>query len=143
GQVAEFAVLTMLAVAKDYRTVVHAQGRHEWLATPPGIRDLAGSRALLLGHGAIGQAIGRALKGFDVEVLPVTSRGPHDWRSRPATFDWMVLAVPGTAETRGVIGAAEFAAMQRDAVLVNFARADCLDQQALTDALRERRIAAA
>jgi phosphoglycerate dehydrogenase-like enzyme len=42
-----------------------------------------------------------------------------------------------------MIGAAELAAMKREAVLVNFARADCLDQDALIEALRDRRIAAA
>jgi phosphoglycerate dehydrogenase-like enzyme len=143
GQVAEFAVLTMLAVAKDYRAVVHAQDRHEWLAVPPGTRDLEGSRALLLGHGAIGQAIGRALSGFGVDVVPVTSRSGQDWRSRLGEFDWIVLAVPGTPETEGMIAAPELAAMKSDAVLVNFARADCIDQDALLEALQARRIAAA
>jgi phosphoglycerate dehydrogenase-like enzyme len=143
GQVAEFAVLAMLTVAKDYRAVVHAQDRHEWLAVPPGTRDLDGSRALLLGHGAIGQAIGRALTGLGVEVYPVTSRRPRGWRSQLGEFDWIVLAVPGTPETRGMIGAADLAAMKADAVLVNFARADCIDQDALFDTLQARRIAAA
>jgi phosphoglycerate dehydrogenase-like enzyme len=143
GQVAEFAVLTMLAVAKDYRAVVRAQDRHEWLAVPPGTRDLDGSRALLLGYGAIGQAIGRALSGLGVEVSPVTSRWPRDWRSQLGEFDWIVLAVPGTPETRGMIGAGDLAAMKQDAILVNFARADCIDQDALVEALQARRIAAA
>ena len=142
-QVAEFAVLTMLSVAKDYPAVVRAQERHEWLASPPGTRDLAGSRALILGHGAIGQAIERALEAFGVEVLAASHSRPRNWRSRIGEFDWIVLAVPGTQETRGMIGAPELAAMKPDAVLVNFARADCLDQDALIDALRERRIAAA
>src|SRR5690606_19074860 len=43
-QVAEFAVMTMLAVAKDYPAVVQAQDRGEWLAVPPAVRDFAGSR---------------------------------------------------------------------------------------------------
>ena len=143
GQVAEFAVLGMLAIAKDYRAVVRAQDRHEWLGAAPGTRDLAGSRALILGHGAIGQAIERALEGFGVEVIAVSSHRPRNWRSRLGEFDWIVLAVPGTPETRGMIGAAELTAMKPEAVLVNFARADCVDQDALTEALRERRIAAA
>ena len=143
GQVAEFAVLGMLAIAKDYRAVVRAQDRHEWLGAAPGTRDLAGSRALILGHGAIGQAIERALEGFGVEVIAVSSHRPRNWRSRLSEFDWIVLAVPGTPETRGMIGAAELTAMKPEAVLVNFARADCADQDALTEALRERRIAAA
>lgn len=143
GQVAEFALLTMLAVAKDYPAVVRAQDRHEWLETPPGIRDLLGSRALVLGYGAIGQAIGRALIGLGVEVLPVTSHRPRNWRSQLGDFDWIVLAVPGTPQTRGMIGAADLAAMKPEAVLVNFARADCVDQDALVEALRGRSIAAA
>jgi len=148
-QVAEFAVLTMLAVAKDYPAVVRAQDRHEWLSVPPGTRELAGSRALILGYGAIGQAIGRMLGGFGVEVVPVRSKGgqgaigPDEWRGQLGQFDWIILALPGTAETRGMIGAAELAAMKREAVLVNFARADCIDQAALTAALAETRITAA
>jgi phosphoglycerate dehydrogenase-like enzyme len=142
-QVAEFAILTMLAVAKDYPAVVRAQDRHEWLEVAPGTRDLAGSRALILGHGAIGQAIERALEGLGVEVCAVSSHRPRNWRSQIGTFDWIVLAVPGTPETRGMIGPAELAAMKPEAVLVNFARADCVDQEALVEALRERRLAAA
>lgn len=143
SQVAEFAVLGMLAVAKDYPAVVRAQDRGEWLAAAPGIRDLAGSRALILGHGAIGQAIGRALEGLGVEVFAVSRRRPRGWRHQLGAFDWIVLALPGTPETQGTIGAAELAAMKPEAVLVNFARADCVDQTALIKALREKRIGAA
>jgi phosphoglycerate dehydrogenase-like enzyme len=143
AQVAEFAVMTMLAVAKDYRAVVRAQDRHEWLGAAPGTRVLDGSRALILGNGAIGQAIGRALAGFGVDVVAVSSRRPRNWRSEIGGFDWIVLAVPGTPATRGMIGRAELSGMKAEAVLVNFARADCVDQPALVEALVEKRIAAA
>ncbi len=143
GQVAEFALLGILAVAKDYPAVVRAQDRHEWLDAAPGIRDLAGSRALVLGYGAIGQAIGRALEAFGVEVTGVSRSRPRAWRHQLGGFDWIVLALPGTPETKDTIGPAELAAMKPEAVLVNFARADCVDQDALTEALAERRIAAA
>ena len=143
AQVAEFALLGMLAVAKDYPAVVRAQDRGQWLEAAPGIRDLAGSRALVLGYGAIGQAIGRALEGFGVEVFAVSRSRPRAWRHQLGGFDWIVLALPGTPETKGTIGAAELAAMKPEAVLVNFARADCVDQPALVEALAERRIAAA
>jgi phosphoglycerate dehydrogenase-like enzyme len=142
-QVAEFAVMTMLTVAKDYPAVVRAQDRGEWLDAAPGIRDLAGSRALVLGYGAIGQAIGRALEAFGVEVTGVSRSRPRAWRHQLGLFDWIVLALPGTPETKGTIGPAELAAMKPEAVLVNFARADCVDQEALVGALAERRIAAA
>jgi phosphoglycerate dehydrogenase-like enzyme len=143
AQVAEFALLAMLAVAKDYPAVVRAQDRREWLEAAPGIRDLAGSRALVLGYGAIGQAIGRALESFGVEVFAVSRSRPRGWRHQLGGFEWIVLALPGTPETKGTIGVAELAAMKQEAVLVNFARADCVDQDALVDALAERRIAAA
>jgi phosphoglycerate dehydrogenase-like enzyme len=141
--VAEFAVMTMLAVAKGYPAVVRAQDRGEWLEHAPGTRELAGSRALILGQGAIGQAIDRMLQGFGVETVTVRRKDGRGWQARLDEFDWIVLALPGTAETRGLIGAAELMAMKREAVLVNFARADIVDQDALTDALRDKHIAAA
>jgi glyoxylate reductase len=60
-----------------------------------------------------------------------------------ATADYIVLTVPLTGETRGLIGAAELAQMKPTAVLVNVARGPVVDAAALTDALRERRIYAA
>ena len=141
--VAEFAVMTMLTVAKAYPAVVRAQDRREFLDEAPGTRELAGSRALILGQGAIGQAIDRSLRGFGVATETVRRSSGLGWKDRLGAFDWIVLALPGTAETRGLIGAAELAAMKPEAVLVNFARADIVDEPALIAALRERRIAAA
>ena len=148
-QVSEFAVMGMLAIAKDYRSVVRAQDRHEWLKIAPGIREMAGSRALVLGYGAIGRKIGEQLAGFGVEVVPVrrhpgvSELGPDQWRGQLGTFDWIVLVVPGTTETEGMIGVDELAAMKREAVVVNFARANVVDSDALIAALTEKRIAAA
>jgi phosphoglycerate dehydrogenase-like enzyme len=147
--VAEFAAMTMLTVAKDYRAVVRAQDAHEFLNDAPGTRELAGSKALILGQGAIGRAIGRMLQGFGVETIVVSRRGgegalrPGEWQPRLGEFDWIVLALPGTPETRGLIGVPELAAMKPEAVLINFARADIVDEPALIAALREKRIAAA
>ena len=141
--VAEFAVMTMLAVAKDYPAVARAQDRGEWLEHAPGTRELAGSKALILGQGAIGQTIDRILQGFDVATVAVRRNSGEGWQGRLGEFDWIVLALPGTVETRGLIGAAELAAMKAEAVLVNFARADIVDEPALIAALREKRIAAA
>jgi phosphoglycerate dehydrogenase-like enzyme len=141
--VAEFAVMTMLTVAKDFSAVVRAQDRREFLENAPGTRELLGSGALILGRRAIGQAIERMLQGFGVETETVRRSSGLGWKDRLGTFDWIVLALPGTPETRGLIGAAELAAMKREAVLVNFARADIVDEPALVAALREARIAAA
>jgi phosphoglycerate dehydrogenase-like enzyme len=142
SQVAEYAVMGMLAQAKGLRQIARAQDRGEWLGDPPGTRDLAASRALLLGKGAIGQAIGRVLDGFGVEC-EYASRGDLSWRERLGSFDWIVMALPGTAETRGIVGAPEIAAMKPDAVVVNCGRADTLDQPALVAALQDGRLGGA
>lgn len=142
GQVAEYAVLGMLSLAKGYRDIARAQDRGAWLPGPAGTRDLSGSRALLLGYGAIGRAIGRILEGFGVETEAVRS-GDSSWRGRLDRFDWIVMALPGTPGTRGMIGAGEIAAMKNEAVVVNVGRADTLDQDALVAALHERTIAGA
>lgn len=147
--IAEYVAMGMLTMAKGYREVVRAQDRREWLADSPGKRELAGSRALLLGYGAIGRLIRPRLEAFGVEVSVVRRSGgegvlgPDEWRARLGEFDWVILAVPATPETDAMIGAAELAAMKADAVLVNIARGAVVDQDALVAALEERRIGGA
>ena len=147
--IAEYTVMLMLAHAKGYRDVVRAQDRHEWLMDSPGKRELAGERVLLLGLGAIGSLVKTRLEAFDMEVVPVrrsrheNSLAPDEWRGQLGDFDWVVLAVPSTPETVGMIGAEELAAMKNTAVLVNIARGDVVDQAALVSALEDKRIEAA
>jgi len=147
--IAEYVVMGMLNIAKGYREVVRAQDRHEWLLDSPGKRELAGSKALLLGYGAIGKLIEPRLAAFDVEVTVVRRSpganmlGPDQWRGRLGEFDWVILAVPSTPETEGMIGAAELAAMKPDAVIVNIARGSVIDQPALVDALEQKAIGGA
>ena len=147
--IAEYVVMGMLTVAKGYREVVRAGDRHEWLMDSPGKRELFGSKALLLGYGAIGKLIDERLTAFNVEVTKVRrtpapdTLGPDDWRARLGEFDWVILAVPATDETDGLIGASELAAMKNDAVLVNIARGAVVDQEALVSALKAKAIHAA
>lgn len=151
--IAEYVVMLMLVQAKGYRDVVRAQDRHEWLRDSPGKMELAGSRALLLGMGAIGGLIKTRLEAFDVEVVPVrrsggegapeTVLGPDQWRERLHEFDWVILAVPATPETDAMIGAAELAVMKPTAVLVNIARGAVVDQDALVTALEGKAIGGA
>jgi phosphoglycerate dehydrogenase-like enzyme len=147
--IAEYVLMLMLAHAKDYRAVMRAQERREWLKDSPGKRELWGSRALILGYGAIGQEIDRRLAPFGVEVSKVR-RSPapgvltgDEWRARLGEFDWVIVAVPATAETEGLLGAAEIAALKSNAVVVNVARGSVIDQAALTAALAAGRIGGA
>ena len=147
--IAEYVVMLMLAHAKGYRDVVRAQDRHEWLTDSPGKRELAGERVLLLGLGAIGSLIKTRLEAFDMTVVPVRRSGgegalrPGEWRGRLGEFDWVILAVPSTEETRHMIGASELAAMRPNAVLVNIARGDVIKQDDLVAALEAKTIEAA
>ena len=147
--IAEYVVMGMLTVAKGYREVVRAQERHEWLIDSPGKVELYGSKALLLGYGAIGKLVEERLKAFNVDVTIVRrSPGPNtltpdQWRDRLGDFDWVILAVPATPETDGMIGAVELAAMKTSATLINIARGSVVDQAALVTALDSKQIASA
>lgn len=149
--ISEYVVMGMLTIAKGYRQIVRAQDRHEWLSEAPGKMELYGSKALVLGSGSIGGLIEERLRAFNIEVTIARrtpdpggkTLGPDQWRARLGEFDWVILAVPATAETQGMIGRAELAAMKKTAVLLNIARGAVVDQQALTEALTARSIGAA
>ncbi len=147
--IAEYTVMMMLTYAKGYRDVVRAQDKREWLQDSPGKIELAGSKALLLGYGAIGKLIETRLQAFEVDVTVVRRSGgegvlgPNDWQAKLGEFDWIILAVPATPETEGMIGSEELEAMNGTSVLVNIARGSVVDQAALVAALRVKSIGAA
>jgi len=147
--VAEYAVMGMLAAAKRYDEVVRLADRHEWTSTAPGTVELAGGSALIIGYGTIGKLIGDRLAGFEVAVTGVTRSGrdgtltPDAWKPRIAEFDWIVLAAPSTGDTAAMLGKTEFAAMKSSAWIINMARGDMIDQDALIEALKTRTIAGA
>lgn len=147
--IAEYVLMAMLTIAKGYREVVRAQDRHEWLQDSPGKVELFGSKALLLGYGAIGKLIEERLKAFNVDVTIVRrSAGPNtltpdQWRAQLGEFDWVILAVPATSETDHMIGADELAAMKPSTTLINIARGSVVDQGALVKALQGKQIGAA
>lgn len=117
--------------------------------------DIYGKTLGVFGMGRIGQAIARRATGFrmpviyhnrsrvaaDIEEACKARYVDRDTLLREA--DFIVLAVPLSAETRHMIGVAELAAMKRDAYLINIARGGVVDDAALVVALREKRIAGA
>ncbi len=94
---------------------------------------------MLLGYGAIGKLIEERLKPFGVDVTVVRRHpgpgtlSPDQWREHLSKFDWVILAVPATPETDGMIGAEELAAMKPSATLINIARGSVIDQDALVN----------
>ena len=147
--IAEYVVLGMLTIAKDYRAVVRAQDRHEWLHDAPGKAELYGTKALILGAGGIGGRVAQLLAPFGVEVMTMRrtpapgTLGPDEWRARLGEADWVIVAVAATPDTAGMIGAAELAAMKPGAAILNVSRGFVVDTDALLVALREGRLGAA
>jgi lactate dehydrogenase-like 2-hydroxyacid dehydrogenase len=107
----------------------------------------------IVGMGRIGQAVARRCHfGFGMPVVyynrsakgvDVPARQVGSLAELMGVADVVVVAVPGGAETRGLIGAAEIGAMKGSGFLVNIARGDVVDEAALILALEERRIAGA
>ena len=126
---------------------MRAQDRHEW--SPGWHPALADRTVLLVGYGAIGRAIEARLAPFECQVVPVarTARdGVHGIDELPALLpdaDVVVLVLPLTDETRGLVDEAFLARMKDGALLVNVARGAVVSTPALVDALQSRRITAA
>jgi phosphoglycerate dehydrogenase-like enzyme len=147
--IAEYAVMGMLVIAKGYREVVRSQDRHEWMADAPGKQELFGTRLLIVGAGGIGGRLAELLGPWGVDITMVRRNPapgvltPGEWRERLGEFDWIVVAVPSTADTDEMMGSGEFAAMKKGAAVLNFSRGAVFDQEALIDAVREGQVGAA
>jgi phosphoglycerate dehydrogenase-like enzyme len=144
---AEWAVGAMVAVLREFPGFVDAQRRGEWTYHHTDV--LADSTVLIVGHGSIGAALERRLEGFEVEVVRVARRardGVHAMDELPALLpeaDVVVLLVPATADTAGMVDAAFLARMKDGAVLVNAARGGVVDTDALIAELKNGRLRAA
>ena len=144
---AEWAVAATVAAQRGIPFFVREQDAGRW--SPSTHRTLVGARVLVVGAGDIGVTIGRMLAGFDVELTYVarTARdGVHAGSELPdllPTADVVILIVPVTSETIGMVDAAFLAAMQDGALLVNAARGVVVDTAALLAELGRGRLRAA
>jgi phosphoglycerate dehydrogenase-like enzyme len=144
---AEWAVTATLAAQRGFPDFVRAQEAGRW--APGTHRSLVGARVLMVGAGDIGRTIGRMMAGFDVDLTYVarTARdGVRSTEELPELLpdaDVVVLIVPVTPETTGMVDAAFLAAMKDGALLVNAARGVVVDTDALLAELRSGRLRAA
>jgi len=158
--VAEHAIALLLAAAKFVAPMDRALRAHDWrprYQPSPSIL-LHGKAALIMGFGAIGQQVARLCRGLGMEVIAVrrhasTSSGdPSDetvvvplealHELLPRT-DVLIICLPHTPETTGIIGAEELSLLLPRAVLVNIGRGPIVDEFALYHALRDRTLHAA
>ena len=144
---AEWTVAATLAAQRGIPFFVREQDAGRWSFTTHS--SLVGARVLIVGAGDIGRAIGRMLAGFDVELTYVarTAReGVRAMAELPQLLphaDVVVLIVPVTPETTGMVDAAFLAAMPDGALLVNAARGVVVDTDALLAELTAGRLRAA
>ena len=144
---AELAVTLVLASLRGIPDFVRAQDRHEW--RPGWFPALADKRVLVLGHGAIGAAVEARLRPFEVDVVRVARSardGVHPVADLPALLpeaDVVIVVVPLTDDTRGLVDAAFLGRMKTGALLVNVARGAVVVTADLVAALEAGRIRAA
>ena len=116
-------------------------------------REVAGSTIGIVGYGGIGRSIGSRAKALGIRVLAVRSRsrdavpegadegfGPEGLAEVLERSHYVVLSLPETLVTTGLIGASELARMRPDSVLLNLSRGGIVDEDALVDALGSGRI---
>jgi len=109
-------------------------------------RDLAGSRAVLLGYGRIGRAIAERLETFGVSVFGYARHlkiSPRTLDRALAQADWLIAALPSDTGTDNLVDATLLAKLPPRAVFVNVGRGNCVDEAALLTALRAHRLAGA
>lgn len=144
---AELALTLTLASLRDVPGWVRDQDRARW--APDWRPSLADKRVLVVGHGAIGQAIEARIRPFEAEVVPVASRareGVHGVEELPDLLpdaDVVILVLPLTDRSRGLVDADFLARMKPGSLLVNVARGAIVDTDALVTALEEGRVRAA
>ncbi|WP_255195530.1 D-2-hydroxyacid dehydrogenase [Halorarius litoreus] len=147
--VAEHAVGSVLAFAREFREGYRREQNREW--RPYAVGELQGSTVTVVGLGCIGSAIVERLAPFGVETVGVranpeaggptdTVRGPDGLPDALANTDYLVLACPLTDATRGLVDHDAFLTLPADAVLVNVARGAVVDTDALVSALRRNQI---
>jgi phosphoglycerate dehydrogenase-like enzyme len=160
ASVGELAVLHLLALARDMRGAERSV-RAGVLGTPQG-RSLVGRKVVVLGFGAVGQAVATRLQGFDAQVIAVGRRplddeikramaatGVHryvtfeSWTRELADVFAILVCLRVTAENAGIIDAEVLDKVPRDAFIVNVARGAAIDYVALRQALATGRIAGA
>ena len=144
---AEWAVTATLAAQRGIPYFVREQDAGRWSSAT--FSSLVGARVLLVGAGDIGTTIGRMLAGFDVELTYVARTARDGVRSTAELpqllphADVVILIVPVTPETTGMVDARFLAAMADGALLVNAARGVVVDTDALLAELTAGRLRAA
>jgi phosphoglycerate dehydrogenase-like enzyme len=154
--IAEHALGLLILLTNNFHAAMRNQLREVW-ARDVGNRigDLRGKTLAVIGLGNIGRNVARLARAFGMQVIGCRRRGelpvPEADRVYPveqirhmlAEADCVVVAAPLIASTEGMLGPREFAAMKPGAIYVNVSRGPVAREEALLEALRSGRLAAA
>ena len=159
--IAEYAMGAMVALTVGFarRDRELRQGNWEGTGRRDGLphQELAGRTLGLLGYGGIGVEIAKRARAFDMRIHAVRANpkatngavppdwlgGPHQLKSLLESSDYLAVCCPLTAETRELLNTLTLGWLKAGAYLVNVARAEVIEETALFEALKSRRIAAA
>lgn len=151
---AEHTVALLLALARGVPQANASLRAGKWERKKFVGVELRGKTLGVVGLGRIGRVVASRARGFDMKVVAFDPfLAPEQLANTEielaplvevcARADFLTVHTPLTAETRGIIGAKELAAMKREARVINCARGGLVDERALYDALKEGRIAGA
>lgn len=117
-----------------------------WLSDQ--VTDVAGTKAVIIGFGHVGRAIGAKLEALGVEIRgkrrkEEVGRRKKEWEEYLQGADWIILALPSTTGTDHYVNAAFLKKLKRSAVLINVGRGNAVDEEALAAALKAKRLAGA
>jgi phosphoglycerate dehydrogenase-like enzyme len=151
--IAEYVIGAMLAINRDFcrvdASLRRGQWESVWSGTPvPLWPELAGKTLAVLGYGRIGQAVARRALAFDMEVLAIRRdasrpdpnrlaflRGPGALDELLGRADYLAITLALTPDTRGLIDRRRLRLMKPTAALINVARGEVVDEDALYEAL--------
>ena len=154
---AETVLGMMLYFARGLDFAVRDQQQGHWDQTAFGttaspVMELSGATLGIVGYGGVGSAIAEKARAFGMRVM-ATRRHPEPTNDGTEIVngraglervlresDVVVITIPSTRETNKLIGPRELAMLKRSAILINVARGTIIDEQALIEVLREKRI---
>jgi D-2-hydroxyacid dehydrogenase (NADP+) len=153
--ISETVFSLILMFAKQAPRLLHNQEARKWESFVPD--SLAGKTLGIIGYGSIGRGVAHLGRAFGMKLIATRRSSQAGSRARDldqlyppealpqvlVQSDYVVIAVPSTTETRGLIGEKELRRMKPGAFLVNIARGNIIDESALVQALQEKRIAGA
>jgi len=149
----EFALGAILYFAKDFRRMIRNQTAGVW--EPFDVLPVSGQTVGIVGYGDIGRAVATRVRAMGMSVLAVKRHVQAKGHSDPladqiygpdyliemlSRCDYIVVAAPLNAETLGLIGEAEFAAMRPSAVIINVGRGPVIEERAMIQALSRGKI---